>query len=97
MKYKVNQLVWFVDSEMNITRCLIVGASLNRDALPIYSIVKVLNIKYGENGNPTTIKLAEDWGLAATDEADLYETHEDALGYIHEAIEMTEAINRLTQ
>jgi hypothetical protein len=96
MKYKVNQMVWFVDADLNIFPSLVTGASLNRDALPIYNIVKIEAIYFGDGGHPTSMTLSKDWPRGGTAEADLFETKEAAEEYVAEILQMSADIGDLS-
>lgn len=95
MKYKVNQLVWYVDQHLEITRVLVIEAKLNRDALPAYTINKVEHTTYGDNGEPMSFVLADNWRRANTDEADLFANMRDAQDYVDECIMLTKDISGL--
>ena len=95
MKYKVNQLVWFVDAELNITQQLVIKAALNRDARPVYDIVNVELVTRSPNGRPVAVKIAEDFIIKSINEADLHESRQSALSYRQEIKEMMHDIDSL--
>lgn len=87
MKFKVNELAWYVDDELNIIRCLVRKASLDKTESPIYSIAKVEHTTYGANGKPVSFVLSEDWFKHNVDEMFLFKSIVDAQEHVDRSLE----------